>query len=161
MSTIQSTRAVTTSTDPLAGLKPKDRLFIEEYIKSSNATKAYMVAHPKASYATANAEGWRVIKRFEDVMKTVYEVAGLGTDAIIKTLKDALKANRDMKIIKKDGSIIDMTGPDHYARMKSTELIHRYSGYETDTEKGKPTTQVNVQIISDEKKGIFRVQDAQ
>lgn len=140
----------------ITDLNPKQLKFLEEYIRNGNLTKAYMLAFGLTNRASASVLASRLIKKTREVTLVLYETHGLGEDAVIKILKNAIKATK-YKIYQ--GQKFEF--PDHLVRLKAAELIHRFSGIEAEMDKGKIDNQVNVQIISDEKRGIFRVQDAQ
>lgn len=144
----------------ITDLNPRQLRFLELYIKTGNATKSYQEVYNLKNEASAAVLASRLLKKTGDVTRGLYEQAGLGMDTIIQVLKDAIKAEKNMVIHKKDGSKIVTAGPDHLLRLKTIELIYKFSGWEADMKKSKVENQVNVQIISDEKRGIFRVEHA-
>ncbi len=148
----------------ITDLNPRQLKFLEEYVRNGNMTKAYMLAFGLTNRASAAVLGSRLLKKTGEVTRGLYEQADLGMNTVIQILKDAIKAEKNRVIYKKDGSKIVTAGPDHILRLKAIELIYKFSGWEADMKRSKVKNQLNVQnvqIISDEKRGIFRVQDAQ
>lgn len=139
-------------------MNPRQLKFFNLYIQYGNATRAYMQAYNTPSHKEASAAvlGSRLLKMTREVARVLYETHGLGEDTVIKILKKAIKATKYRFY---QGQKFEF--PDHHVRLKAAEMIHRFSGIEAEMDKGKIDNQFNVQIISDEKRGIFRVQDAQ
>jgi len=52
-------------------LTPNQKIFVSEYIKDRNATRAYGTAYPNASHRTAIQEGYRMLKEKAHVKAAV------------------------------------------------------------------------------------------
>ena len=98
---------------PLPSRKPtpKQKRFIQAYIKTGNATQAALQAY-KASYSTARSIGYENLTKphiRREIEKSMVIKVQLTTQDALRTVKDALEANRDK-------------GPDSTARLKAADM---------------------------------------
>ncbi len=90
-------------------------MFFMEWSKNgTNATKAYMKLHPGVDEHSARTLGSRVLAKVN--IELIMSVYGLGHEAYFEQLDAGLHADHNMVIRKKDGTEIDLSGPDHKAR---------------------------------------------
>lgn len=135
-------------------LNPRQRFFLQSYLVSGNATKAYMHAYkvPEKHRASASVLASRQLRKVKDAFILLLENNGLDDKAIVNVLKGAFEANRQQVY---HSRVYEF--PDHYARMKAIELLIKLTG--KGLKEDITMNQMNVQIISDPKKGIFRIED--
>lgn len=133
-------------------MNPRQRLFLQCYLESGNATKAYMQAYKMSEEhrASASVLACRQLKKVKDAFVLLLEHNGLDDKAIIDVLKGALGANRQQVYHSKVYEF-----PDFYARMKAIELLAKLTGRGSKEELTK--NQLNIQVISDPAKGIFKI----
>lgn len=80
-------------------LTKKEKAFCEEYVKCNNATKAYLNAYG-GSYETANATGWRVLRKpgvkeyVEALQKEAFAAACISAEAVALKLKEIAFAEK-------------------------------------------------------------------
>lgn len=136
-------------------LNPRQRLFLQSYLKIGNATEAYMEAYnvPEKHRATASVMASKLLRKAKESFVLLLEHNGLDDKAIMDVLKGAFGANRQQVY---HSRVYEF--PDHYARMKAVELLAKLTSRGA---KGDITmNQMNIQIISDREKGIFRIEEA-
>ncbi len=75
-------------------INKKQQLFINEYLKDFNATRAYRVAYPNATYDSARKSGSNLLTKI-DIQKAIEEESnkklkelGIDTYYIIKSIKE-------------------------------------------------------------------------
>lgn len=101
-------------------LNKKQIKFFEKYIQTYNATKSYMEAYRVKNEASAAVCSHRLLSRFKDIKKALYEEAGLGIMTSIQILKDALKAE---KRVFYNGKV--HVYPDWHVRLKALGIIYK------------------------------------
>jgi hypothetical protein len=137
----------------LLALNINQRRFFREYIRTGKRTDAYMKVYRTKDRINGSVNAYHLCKSHPEIMNMIYEAAGIGDDDLVRTASESLKAMR--QIPRKDGKDSQTIEefPDPYARLKAVEVAQKLRGINHDT----PTNQVNIQIISDEKAGIFKV----
>ncbi len=127
-------------------------MFLQSYLESGNATKAYMEAYKVSEKhrATASVLASRLVRKVKDSFILLLEKNGLDDKAVIDVLKGALRANRQQVYHSKVYEF-----PDYYARMKAIELLAKLTG--RTSKEDISMNQMNIQIISDKEKGVFKI----
>jgi hypothetical protein len=133
-------------------LNTRQRLFLQSYLESGNATNAYMKAYNVAEVhrASASVLASRLVRKVKDSFTLLLEQNGLGDKAITDVLKGAFSATRQQVYHSKVYEF-----PDYYARMKAVELLAKLTGRGSKEE--LTMNQMNIQVISDPVKGIFKI----
>lgn len=140
--------------DLFLALQPKVLRFFMEWLKNGGKTaEAYMVVNRIKDRQRAMLNGQNIIFRHPEIKRALYEMWGFSETDIIKTLNEATKATRQTIYKNKV-----YESPDHYARMKAVELAQKFKEATT-TEKNEGGTKVNILVVNDPAKGIFRVED--
>jgi hypothetical protein len=139
--------------DPLRELLPRQRRFLKAFIKTKNRVEAWTHVYRTKSYESAMAASTRFLNAHPEVMDWIYQISGLSDESFAEVVRDGMQANRTQfyKGVKYDD-------PDHYARFKAVELGLRLRGKDKSSGGGN---QMNIQIITDSDKGIFKVTDGQ
>ena len=78
-------------------LKPSQRLFVDEYLKTGNATEAYLKAYPAVNIRSAAASSASKLLRTAKIQKTMSQFlddAGLTDEKLAQLLKDGTSAYR-------------------------------------------------------------------
>lgn len=135
-------------------LNPRQLCFLNLYIETGNATKAYIQAYRIKNPASASVLASRLLKQVKEITVGLYEKHGLDEMTFIRTLKGALRAKRQQV---SQAKVYEF--PDHYARMKALELLHKFTNRE-DEKEGENVNQLNVVMISDKKRHIVKVIEA-
>lgn len=82
-------------------LNDHELVFVKEYAKTLNKTKAYLAAYPEATYSAANTNGPAMCRRPNIAAAVDYELAKRATaaeveaEAILTKLKDAVERALD------------------------------------------------------------------
>ena len=119
-------------------LTPKQRKFVEEYVKDYNAIKAYMRAYPDAAEKTARRNQYKYLKKPEileylhQLQEEAVRQAGIGPAKILKKLDDIISDPTSTKA----------------EQMKAMELMSKNLGLQT--QKVETTAKVVVINIDDE-----------
>lgn len=76
-------------------LSAKHQMFVNEYLKCWNATRAYMAAYPGATEATAGANGFMLLKKTEiqDHIKIRLEQSQMSADEALQNMADMARAD--------------------------------------------------------------------
>lgn len=123
-------------------LNTKELIFINEYIRTGNATQAYIKAFdvPKSKYHSATVLASRLKQKIHNLDKLYYENAGLNARLISNVIKQAMKAEKQVIY----NGIHDY--PDHTIRLKAVEVFDRLVNKEVD-KKSQPAIMTGLQII--------------
>lgn len=142
--------------DMLTDLRPKQARFFRYYLETMNTTHSYMRAYRTKNAVIAGVNGARLLRQYKEIKRAIYEQAGLGEKEITGVLKEAFGANKQ-QIYK--SRVYEF--PDHFARMKAVELAHKLSGEGESDDKPENSAggKMQVVIINDPAKGIFKVTD--
>jgi len=136
--------------NPLKHLKPKQRKFLKEYIRTKNKIESWMKAHNCKTKESALVASNRFLKKHPDVIDWLYELSGLGDDDFAKVIREGMEAKKTQFYLGKN-----YEEADHYARFKAVELGLKVRGKDTPKSGG----QVSINIVSDSKTGTFRISD--
>ena len=100
----------------------KEILFIENYIKTGNATQAYISAFnlPRSKYHSATVRASKLKQKYPNLDKLFYEYsAGLNAKKIADVIKEAMSAKK--QVIYK--GIHEF--PDHNTRLRAIEVFDK------------------------------------
>lgn len=120
-------------------LTKKEKAFCEEYVKCSNATKAYLNAYG-GTYETANATGWRVLKKpgikeyIADLQKEAFAAACITAEAV------ALKL-REIAFAEKGDADYNAT-----AQLKALDLLQKQLGIQKQKLEAEINSEINITI---------------
>lgn len=131
-------------------LPPRHLKFLVEYLKLGNGTQAYMKVYRVKNRTVAASGAWKILNKYKDIKKHLYEVNGLDEKAMIDTIKDALSAEK--MIVDKLG--FEHNSPDHFIRLKAVEIRNKALGEDVSTTQRGGNT-LNVIIQKDKAKGLF------
>lgn len=123
------------------GLTAKQKLFCEEYVSNGyKLNDAYRAAYPNASYETANAEQWKLMKK-EPIKAYIRELQHERFEALHITAD---------KIATKLQEIIDDPESTKAEQMRALELIQKQMGLQTQkVEANVKTTVIEVNLEED------------
>lgn len=123
-------------------LNTKELIFINEYIRTGNATQAYIKAFnvPKSKYHSATVLASRLKQKIHNLDKLYYENAGLNARLISTVIKQAMAAKK--QVVYK--GIYDY--PDHNTRLKAVEVYDKLVNKE-DKKQDTPSVLTGLQII--------------
>ena len=120
----------------VVNLTEGQRKFCEEYAKSYNATQSYLKAYPNASYDTANAQSWRLLReqKIKDYLtqleKEHYDAQRINYEHIASTLAEmAFSDDEDKKI-----------------KLKALDLLQKQLGLQSQSIKADISTTIEVNI---------------
>lgn len=134
---------------PLEKLTISQIRFLQEYIKTGNASEAWFKTHKTKNNYYAGMAAYRFMKSHPEAKQAFLESHGIDDGAIARALKDGFNAKK-AQIYKSQVYEFD----DPYARMKAAEIANKMLHPEEQT--GKPVgNQLNVQINTDG--GTFKV----
>ena len=144
----------------LESLRPKKLKFLINYLKTGDVAKSYQKVY-KCSKESAIVQGSKLLSKYKEVRKLLYEANGLGEKAMITAIREALGAEKGYTATKyyKDGSIkeeVDTRQPDHFVRLKAVEIRNKTLGVDT-PEPARQGNTLNVFIVKDKNKGVFQV----
>lgn len=121
-------------------LTKKERAFCEEYVRNNgNATKAYLSAYD-CSYATAHAEGCRVLKRdgvkeyITELQKEAFAAACINAERV------ALKL-AEIAFAEKDDEAYGAT-----SQLKALDLLQKQLGVQSQKIEANVTTDIQINI---------------
>lgn len=120
---------------PLSEATIKQRLWLSEYAKHGNATKAALDVYKPKNPASAKDIGYLNAHSL-DMTELMHEM-GLSDAQLVKTLREGLQAKRHNR-------------PDHYARFKFLELGFKVNGRLQNGESASNLPQMSIQV------GIFQ-----
>lgn len=136
--------------NPLKSLKPKQRKFLKEFLKSHNRLEAWKKSHPNChSDLAAYVSVHNFLKVHPTVVDWLYELAGLSDDDFVQVVREGMQAQKSQFYLGKK-----YDEPDHYARFKAVDLGLKMRGK---GEPGKIGNQLNVQIITNKKDGTVKI----
>lgn len=123
-------------------LNTKELIFINEYIRTGNATQAYIKAFnvPKSKYHSATVLASRLKQKIHNLDKLYYENAGLNARLISTVIMGAMKAKKQVIY----QGIHDY--PDHTTRLRAVEVFDRLLNKE-EKQKETPSVMTGLQII--------------
>lgn len=123
-------------------LNTKELIFINEYIRTGNATQAYIKAFnvPKSKYHSATVLASKLKQKIHNLDKLYYENAGLNARLISTVIKQAMAAKK--QVVYK--GIHDY--PDHSTRLKAVEVFDKLINKE-DKKQEAPSVLTGLQII--------------
>lgn len=134
-------------------LNPRQLRFFLAYIKSGGKIgESYAKVYRIKDKLKSQYLGSILYRRYPQIKKVLYESIGLGDGVLAQTMKEALTAEKQTIYKNKVYEF-----PDHYARLKAVEMANKLGG--VTEESSKPGNQTNILITSDEKKGVFRVEE--
>lgn len=139
------------SQNPLQQLLPRQRKFLKLFIKKKSRADAWMEAYKCKTRESAIAASSRFLNSHPEVTDWLYQLSGLGDDDFVTVIREGMQAKKSQFYLGKQ-----YEEPDHYARFKAVELGLKVRG------KDDPKTKhsgVNIQIITDSKSGVFRIED--
>jgi phage terminase small subunit len=120
-------------------LTHKEMKFCEEYVKTQNATRAYLNAYG-SSYDTANAQGYIVLKRpnvkkhIAELQKESFEAACITAEAVALKLKEIAFAEK---------GDIDYNAT---AQLKALDLLQKQLGLQKQVLDAQISNEINITI---------------
>lgn len=105
-------------------LTRKQRIFLKEYIRTGNATKAALLAYD-CDESTASNIGYENVRKLQLNISFLFDKFKLSDGDILRTHAEALQAKRT---IVSNGEIIAEV-PDHNVRIKAVDLAYKVKGY--------------------------------
>ena len=142
------------ATDVFRSLKPRQRKFLMYYMKTKKRIDAWMMAMTTKNRAAAHANSSAFLRNHPEVTDLLYEMAGIGDDDLVQVVRDSFSAMRTVPL--KSGPV---TEKDHFARLKGVEVAMKLRGKDKPTGTGGNT--MNIQIVNDSKRGVFRIVDGE
>ena len=125
----------------------KHELLAKNIIKDNfNLTQAYRDTYPNASYKSANARVYPLVKNSEHIQNRIQEIAnskGLTLESLIDGLNETRKANKPIIF----NGVITSEYPDHAVRLEATKTglkIHGALG--PDSQTSIDARSVNIQL---------------
>jgi len=149
---VKPSTPVRVSDNPLRDLVPRQRRFLKAFLQNQNRVEAWMKVYRCKSRESAMVASNRFLKTHPEVVDWLYDLAGLGDDDFARVVREGMRADRSI-FYKGDHHV----EPDHYARFKAVELGLKVRG----KDEKQIGNQVNIQVISDPKKGIFEIMDGE
>lgn len=122
----------------------KHTKFIEEYIKTGNATKAFITAYklPRSKYHSATVRASKLKQNYPNLDRLYFEyTAGINAKKLSQVIKDALNAKK--QVIYK--GITEY--PDHSTRLRAVEVFDRLMNKEDKTKNNNFTVLTGLNII--------------
>lgn len=104
-------------------VNPRQRAFADEYIKTRNATRAYMSAYPDASEATAGRNGHSLLKNAEIsayIKQRIEEIS----DTQIMGVKEIMAFYSSVARGEKGEILIDNRGDEHEVPSRMSDRIN-------------------------------------
>lgn len=136
--------------NPLKALKPRQRKFLKLFLTTKDRATAWMMSHPTTKdRVNAHVNCSIFLKNHPEVVEWLYSMAGMGEDDLIGVVRGSMNAEKTQFYLGKK-----YKEPDHYARLKGAELALKMR---ESKEPQKIGNQVNIQIITDKDKGIFKI----
>lgn len=120
-------------------LTKKESAFCEEYVKCGSATKAYLNAYG-GTYETANAAGWRVLRKpgikeqIEKLQKEAFAAACISAEKVALKLAEIAFAEKDDESYGAS------------AQLKALDLLQKQMGLQTHKVEADVTTDVVITI---------------
>lgn len=124
-------------------LSEKDLMFVDNYLRTWNATIAYQSVHPKASYATARANGCLKLAKTNiqaEILRRLKQLS-METDEVLARLTDfARGSHRPFVKVSDNGAIyFDFSNPEamehlHLIKKIKTKRTRRVEGKGDDAE---------------------------
>lgn len=120
-------------------LTAKEKAFCEQYILCGSATKAYLNAYG-GTYETANATGWKVLRKpeakeyIEKLQKEAYEAALINAERVALKLADIAFSDK---------------GDEYYgaqAQLKALDLLQKQLGLQQQKIKADIDTDITINI---------------
>lgn len=108
----------------------KEKKFVNEYLKTGNATEAAARVYDVSTRNSAKSIGYENLTKLD--FPTILDNAGITDDFIAKTLRRGMKAKKTISISGKEADagtndFIDI--PDWANRLKATELATKAKGH--------------------------------
>lgn len=124
------------------GFTKKEILFINEYVRTGNATQSYIKIYklPKSKYHSATVRACNLKSKISNIDEIYFERAGLNVRLISNVLKQALKAKKP--VIYK--GIHEY--PDHTTRLRAVEVYDKMVNKEENKD-NQPTIMTGLKII--------------
>lgn len=135
-------------------LKPRQRKFLKYFMKTRNRVDAWMMAMKTKNREAAMVNSSAFLRKHPEVTDMLYEMAGIGDDDLVGVVRESFKATRIVPL--KSGPV---TETDHFARLKGVEVAMKLRGKDKSAAGGGNT--INVQIVNDSKRGVFRIVDGE
>lgn len=104
-------------------MTPKQRVFADEYIKTRNATRAYMMAYPNSSEDSARRDASRLLTN-ADISAYVKQRIDEISDAEIMGVKEIMALYSAIARGQKGETLIDNRGDEHEVPGKLSDRIN-------------------------------------
>ncbi|MBQ9913552.1 MAG: terminase small subunit [Clostridia bacterium] len=122
-------------------LTNKEKAFSEEYVANGgNATRAYLTAYG-GTYETANATGWRVLKK-PDVKEYIRELQKVAFDNACITAERVALRLADIAFAEKGDEFYNIS-----SQLKALDLLQKQLGLQHQKLEADINTDINIQII--------------
>ena len=131
-------------------LSPKHLRFLVQYLKIGNATEAYLKVFRTKNRVSAGSNSWKLVNKYKDIKKILYEANGLAEKDMIAAIKGALSANK--VVVDKQGN--EHISADHAIRLKAVEIRNKALGEDGESTQ-KIGNQMNIVIVKDKVRGMF------
>jgi hypothetical protein len=125
---------------------------LKRYLKTKDRIEAWKFVYRCKSDESAMVAANRFLRSKPEIVDWLYDLAGLGDDQFAKVVREGMDATRSTFY---KGN--EHVAPDHYARFKAVELGLKVRG----KDEKKIGNQVNIQINSDPKNGVFEILDGE
>lgn len=147
---VKKARKQLSENNPLKLLKPRQRKFLKYFLKTKDRATAWMMSHPTTKdRVNAHVNCSIFLRNHPEVVEWLYSMAGMGEDDLITVVRNSMSAEKKTFYLGKE-----YVEPDHYARLKAADLALKMR---ESKEPQKIGNQVNIQIITDKDKGIFKI----
>lgn len=134
----------------------KQRLFVEEYVKDLNATRAYMAVYKNVkSYHAAGSASHKLLKKAdiqaykEELLEKIHDEKTADAKEVIEYITAVMRGASKSSVLKLIGEgvqdVVDKP-PDEKERLKAAELLGKYYGIFTE----KQRTEVVVPVFEGE-----------
>lgn len=133
-------------------LNPRQMKYFIQYVRTGNAAQSYMETYgvDKASAVIAST---RLNKKFPQIRRALFEANGLTEKAMLKTVKDALKAKIEKRNKKGEVSYL----PDHNTRLRAVEIREKMLKDDEEQDNRTKGTGINIQVNIDREKEVFEI----
>lgn len=137
------TKAATKSKSAKASqLTPKEAKFVKGIAEGKTKTQAALDAYNAKDDKSASVIAAQTLGkvRVQDALKDAFESAGITPDAIAKTLKDAMSANKSATF---KGTVFSSAEPDHAVRSSAARAAAALMGANDKDDSGGGTINFN------------------
>lgn len=117
-------------------LPPREYIFVSEYVKDWNSTRAFFCAYPSRNKSTANAmvskllKKPRVIRAVQSMQKKLVKASGISREFILEEALDTYYCSKQVIPIKdREGNPTGVYKSDYNCSIKCLELMAKMLGY--------------------------------